>query len=232
MALAQYNMAVIHGVNKQFAKALESYEKSLEYRVALVAAHPSMTPFQENLGTTYCEVAWRQHTAGHDEMAFATLTKSFAILKKLVDSEPGQARYHAELGRSWNSRCFLRDESGQHEQAILAFERAVAELRVAIARAPDDDAHKALLRVYLENLGEQYVDLGRVDAGLPYSLEASEFRRQLYASHPERTEYSQGLGNALMVLGVLYRHAGDSTAAHETLVEAPGHGIARRRGAR
>jgi hypothetical protein len=95
-----------------------------------------------------------QHNAGHDEKAFATLSTSIAILDKLVESEPGQARHHAELGRSWNSRCFVRDELRQNEQAIPDFEREIAELRVAIARAPDDDAHKALLRVYLEKLGE------------------------------------------------------------------------------
>jgi serine/threonine protein kinase/tetratricopeptide (TPR) repeat protein len=220
MALAEYNMAIIHELNKRFDKAMESFEKSLEYRAALVAAHPSVTEFQENLGKSYCEVALGQHTAGHDEKAFATLSKSFAILKKLVDSEPGQARYHGELGRSWNALGYLHDELRENEEAIPAFEKAVAELRVAIARSPDDNSYKAFLSLYLENLGEQYVDLGRVDAGLPYYVEARDLRRQLYASHPEKQEYSQGLGNALMVLGVLYRHTGDSTAAHETLVEA------------
>ncbi len=166
MAIAQYNMALIHVENKQFDKALELFEKSLEYRAALVAAHQSVTGFQESLGMGYCEFALLQHNAGHDEKAFATLSKSIAILDKLVESEPGQAAYHAELGRSWSARGYLRDELRENDQAIPAFEKAIKELRTAIARSPDDNAYKASLSLSLENLGEQYVDLGDVDAGL------------------------------------------------------------------
>jgi len=220
MALAQYNMAQIQGLNGQFDKALESFEKSLEYRAALVAAHPSVTSFQENLGMTYCEVAMQQHRAGRDEKAFATLSKSLSILERLVASEPRLARYHAELGRSWNALGYLHDELRQNQQAIPAFDKAIAELRVAIARSPDDNTYKALLSSYLENLGEQYADLGRVNAGLPYYLEARDLRRQLYTRNPEKLEYAKNLGEALLALGILYRHTGDWPDAQETLVEA------------
>ena len=169
----------------------------------------------------------RQHDAGQDNMAFANLSKSIAILQKLADSEPGEARYHDELGRSWNLRGHLRDELRENEQAIPAFKRAIAELRTAITRSPDDNAYKSALSVYLENLGEQYVDLGDVISGLPYYLEARDYRRQLRASHPKATEYSQGLGDALLKLGALYRQAGELTSAHATFVAARGHGIAR-----
>jgi eukaryotic-like serine/threonine-protein kinase len=220
MALAQYNNAVIHDINKQPEMALELFEKSLADRAALVAAHPSVTRFQENLAKSYCEVALRQHNAGHDDKAFAMLSKSIAILEKLVASEPGQARYHGELGRSCNYLGFLHDELQQHEQAIPAFGRAVAELRAAMARSPDVNAYKVFLSYFLENLGEQYVDMGRVVDGLPHYVEARNLRRQLRASHPENVDYLQGLGDALLKLGALYRKMGERTAAHETLVEA------------
>jgi eukaryotic-like serine/threonine-protein kinase len=50
IAIAQYNMALIHVENKQFDKALELFEKSPEYRAALVAAHQSVTGFRESIG--------------------------------------------------------------------------------------------------------------------------------------------------------------------------------------
>ena len=220
MALAQYNMAAFHELNKQYDKALEFAEKSLANRAALVAAHPSVTSYQENLGKSYCEVALRQHVAGQDEKAFASLSKSLTILGKLVDSEPAQARYHAELARSWNSMGFVRDELRQNEQAIPDLEKAVAEVKAAIVGSPDDNAHKVDLSWYLENLGEQYVDLGRVDAGLAYYLEARNLRRQLHASHPEKDQYAEIAGDGLAVLGGIYRHAGDRELALATLTEA------------
>jgi tetratricopeptide (TPR) repeat protein len=76
------------------------------------------------------------------------------------------------------------------------------------------------LSICLENLGEQYVDLGRVGDALPYYLDARDRRRQLHASHPENLEYAQQLGDALMVLGGVYRHAGDWDSARDTLREA------------
>ena len=81
-------------------------------------------------------------------------------------------RYHAELARSWNSQGVIRDGLHENEKAIADFENAVAELKAAIARSPHDNVQRAILCDYLENLGEQYVDLGRVQDGLPYYLEA------------------------------------------------------------
>ena len=53
----------------------------------------------------------------------------------------------------------------------------------------------------LENLGEQYIDAGRVEDGLPYYLEAKELRRQLHFSHPEKDEFSMSRGEALHGVG-------------------------------
>jgi eukaryotic-like serine/threonine-protein kinase len=221
MALAQYNMAIIHGVSKKLDKVpLELFEKSLANRAALVALHPSVKSFQENLGKSYCEFALGQHRANQTEKALDTLSKSISILEKLVESEPGQARYHAELSRSWNARGYMRDELRENDQAIPAFEKAINELRTAIARSRDDNAYKASLSLSLENLGEQFVDLGQVDAGLTHYLEARDLRRQLHSSHPESVEYAQDWSDALVVLGGIYRHAGDFSAAQETLLEA------------
>ncbi len=232
MALAQYNMAEIHEENRKFAAALELSEKSLANRRALVAAHSSVTSYQENLGKSYCQVGSLQHKAVRNEEAFASLAKSIAILEKLTESEPGQARYHAALARSWNLQGFVRDELGKNEQAIPDFQNAVAEQKAAIIRSPDDSSYKVFLGWYLENLGEQFVDLGQVEAGLPYYLEARDRRRQLHDSHPEKDEYSEILGNGLTALGVIYRHAGDRDAARDTLAEAPDPGIARAPSAR
>ena len=190
MGIAQYNMAAIQEVNGQYAKGLELSEKTLSNRAALVAAHQSVMNYQENLGLSYSQVALGRQRAGQTETALSMLSTSIAILKKLVASEPGQARYHAELARSWNSQGVIRDGLHENEKAIADFENAVAELKAAIARSPHDNVQRAILCDYLENLGEQYVDLGRVQDGLPYYLEAKELRRQLHSSHPERDEFS------------------------------------------
>ena len=48
-----------------------------------------------------------------------------------------------------------------------AFQRARDEAERAVANSPESDFFKRYLADGLWNLGEQYVDLGRVDDGLP-----------------------------------------------------------------
>src|SRR5262249_2838942 len=61
LALGYYNIASIELQGNHLEAALRSSERSLEYRSALVAAHPSVTNFQENLGRSLGEIARLQH---------------------------------------------------------------------------------------------------------------------------------------------------------------------------
>ena len=101
-------------------------------------------------------------------LACSTSGKSLDILEKLIRSEPEQARYHAELGRTWNAMGYIHDEMRNNQKAIPAFKSAISEQENAIARSPDDNEYKMYLCTHLENLGEQYLDLGSVSDAWPY----------------------------------------------------------------
>ncbi len=77
-----------------------------------------------------------------------------------------------------------------------------------------------LLGIQLDNLGEQYVDLGQVDRALPYYRQGIQVRRQLFAAHPEKRAYRLALAEALCTLGTIQRHAGDLIAASEMFFDA------------
>jgi len=220
LALSHYNMATVHMEKRQFDQALVSLEKSLKYRSALVAAHPSVTKFRENLGETYEVIADLQHKAHQDDKAYSSLQMAIEVLEKLVQSQPDEARLHGSLGRSFNALGFIHDELRHNLQAIPAFEKAVQEQERAIAESPDDNDYKLLLSNHLENLGEQYVDLGQVDRGLPYYRREIQIRRQLLAAHPEKRAFRLDLADALSTLGNIQCHAGDSAAAHESFSAA------------
>ena len=116
-----------------------------------------------------------------------------------VGARTGATTRH--LQEAGTCRVSSRDELGKNEQAIPDFQNAVAEQKAAIIRSPDDSSYKVFLGWYLENLGEQFVDLGQVEAGLPYYLEARDRHRQLHDSHPEKDEYSEILGNGTYSVG-------------------------------
>jgi serine/threonine protein kinase len=160
LALSHYNVGSMQVTDKHLDKAFESFEKSLEYRRALVEAHPSVSAFRENLGDSYREVAIQEQEAGHSEKALQTLQKSLDILENLVQTHPEQAAYHAALGRAWNALGYIHDETRDNLKAIPEFEKSVKEQENAIARSPDRNEYKAFLCIHLENLAEQYLDLG------------------------------------------------------------------------
>jgi serine/threonine-protein kinase len=220
LALSHYNIATIRVASGQFDLALDSLEKSLEYRSELAAAHPSVTKFRENVGKSFSEIADVQRQANQDDKAFSSIQSSIDILDKLVQSHPDQATHHGSLGRSLNTLGYLHDKLRHNSQAIPVFEKAVKEQELAISQSPDYDEFKVLRCVALENLGEQYVDLGQVDQALPYYRQAIQTRRQLFINHPEKLAYLLDLAEALCTLGTLERHAGDSTAARVSFEDA------------
>ena len=115
---------------------------------------------------------------------------------------------------------FHYDELRHNVQAIPAFERAVREGERAIAQSPDDSEYKVLYSIFLDNLGEQYIDRGEVDRGLPYYRQEIQIRRQLLTAHPEKLAYRLDLADGLSSFGNIQRHPGDSTAARLSFVEA------------
>ena len=220
LALSHYNVASMQVTDKHLDKAFESFEKSLEYRRALVDAHPSVSAFRENLGDSYREVAIQEQEAGHTAKALETLKKSLDILEKLVQAEPEQAAYHAALGRAWNALGFIYDETYENRQAIPEFEKAVKEQEIAIARSPDHNEYKAFLCMHLENLAEQYLDLGSSENALRYCNLALETRRKLNVEHPKYRDYARALADLLAKIGTIQRHTGESVAALQSFAEA------------
>jgi tetratricopeptide (TPR) repeat protein len=220
LALSHYNIGTIQLQNQQLEKALDSFEQSLDNRIALVAAHPSVTQFRENLGKSYRELALRLHQAGQDPKAFSLIQKSLDTLEGLVRSQPDQASYHSELGHSWNALGYLHDEAQDNARAIPAFQKAVAQQRLAVAKSEEGSEYKVSLSNHLDNLGEQYIDLGQVALGLPHYQAAIGLRRELSAAHPENRDYALNWVKALLALGSIQRHDGDSATARQSFTDA------------
>ncbi len=220
LAISHYNIAAIHRETGRLDEALQSFGRSLEYRSMLADAHPSVTQFQEHMGKNLAEIAVLEHEARQDEKALASIKRSIAILEKLVQAQPDQPRYQHDLGRSWNIQGYFLDEARQNEPAILAFDRAIAEQSKAVAASPDVDLYKTELCSQLDNLGEQYVDLGKVGEALPHYRREITILKELLAGRPRSQAYALSVAEALSKLGNIQRHAGDSAAARELFFDA------------
>ena len=202
LALSEFNIATVQVVSRDF-ECIRVVRKVARDRSALVDAHPSVNVYKENLAASYLEVGIAQHQAGQDNAtASATLQKGVAILERLIAGTPEQARYHAGLGRTLNALGYC-STSRAITSAIPEFRKAIKEQELAIARSPDDNEYKLYLCNHLENLGEQYADLGRASDGLAYYERALDMRRRIYHDRPELAGYALPLADALSVLGAI-----------------------------
>ena len=220
VALAHFNIGSIHKERGELKAALDAFDQSVLYRTALVDSHPSVTEYKEKLGMGCREIAQVQHEAHEDAKAVQSMQRSIDVLKALVHEQPDQAGYHSELGLSWNYLGCLYDDARNNTKAIALFEQAVAEQQIAVDKANGSEVYRGYLANHLDNLGEQYVDLGRVAPGLKLYLRSLQIYRDLSAAHPENRDYALWVVRSLIRSGTIERHDGDSAAARQSFTDA------------
>jgi serine/threonine protein kinase len=220
LAKTYYKMAMIHSAVNRHEEARRSYARSLDYQIALVDAHPSVTEYHENLGKSYLDFGTQLHGADQEEQALDYAHKSLNIFRELVRSHPDEGRYRSELALSWNLLGVLRDDQRQNLLAIQPFAHAVEDQKRAVEISKDVDGYKSDLGYHLENLGEQYVILGGYEEGLKYCLEALEGRTSLYKTHPNIRRYALEFAATRQKAGDIQLHAGDFTKAKDSYTQA------------
>ncbi len=218
--MSHYNIATIELKNNRLEAALASFERSLEYRSVLVFTYPSVIHHRVVLGETLNELGTLLHRVGRDRKALGSIEKAIDILTKVGPFQPDQSRFRASLARSWNILGYLHDEARDNAQAITAFTRAIAELELAVAESPNVVEYKEELCSELENLGEQYIDLGKFAEGLPLYLRAADTQANLVTAHRGDRGLALKAAESLWKLGAIQRHAGDSAGARDSFASA------------
>jgi serine/threonine-protein kinase len=220
LALSHSNIASMHEENLEHKEAIIAFEQTINYRAALVESHPSVIEYKAKLGTSYRELAGAYQLSHEDAKAIAATQKAIDVFTDLVRAQPDRASYHGELGLSWNLMGILYDEARKNTEAIAPFEHAVAEQQRAVDIAKDADDYRLYLANHLANLGEQYVDLGRVAEALPLLARSLQINRDLSAAHPDVRYYSLEVLKSLIRQGTTERHNGNSAAAQRWVGEA------------
>ena len=161
---------------------------------------------------SYREIAELDRTAHQNDKALAASPEGASIsLAALVRSQPDSASYQGDLGRSWNYLGVIHDDARNHDGAIRAFQNAVRRASKRPSRKTDSaDLYRWYLANHLENLGEQYFDLGRPAEGLPYYNEALKIRRELSQANPEKRQYCPRPRQRLVASGNIERHLGEA----------------------
>jgi serine/threonine-protein kinase len=222
LAKTDYNVGTVQIRIGDREAALRSFERSLGFRKELALTHPSVAEYHENLGESYREIAWVLVEDHQNAKALPYLEKSLEIFQNLVKAHPNRAKFLSDLGLCWNSLGCLHDEARDNARALTDFEQAVKELERATGMSKETSEYKIYLNTHLQNVGEQYVDMGQPDVGLPYYKRGLEILRDLHQSDPQNAEFSLQYADALTMLGNVERHAGKPDPGLESFALAHG----------
>jgi tetratricopeptide (TPR) repeat protein len=121
---------------------------------------------------------------------------------------------------SWNYLGVIHDDARRNVEAIACFERAIKEQEIAIDKTRDADLYKGFLCYHLDNLGEQFIDLGRLSDGMPHYERALRISRELSAADPKNRFHALELVKRLVALGNIRRHEGVPLGARQLFAEA------------
>ena len=171
-------------------------------------------------GAGLAEITDFRHKAGRDEDALAGVRRSIEILEGLVATLPDQPRHRAELGHASHVLGYLFDEKRDNELALEALLQRARRRNRRVREAPESDRSRIYLSDILWNLGEQYVDLGRVPDGLPHYRRSSRHQAAAPRQPPERPIPDSSLAEQLAMLATVERHGGDSASARRDYAEA------------
>jgi serine/threonine-protein kinase len=198
------------------AAVLEAAEKAaqsaLDQRIALASDQPSVTKFRLNLAESYDLMARILLRRGKDKEAIAASGHSVQILRDLVRANSDGDSYQTQLTEHLGLHGWICDQARDHREAINAYSQVIDAKRVVLEQSRKIEDRIALCGS-LEDLAEQYLDLGDVRSSLEYYRELVKHRREVVELDPVNREYVGNLSTGLARLAISSRLAGRPSEA-------------------
>ncbi len=213
LATSYNNIACMYREQEDAKQSLEASKKAEEYLSRLATSHSSVTGYQVNLGSAYYSMAWAQYRLGHHSDAHVAVDLDLAIFDRLSKAKPNNLDYEIEKASALNLKGVIYDDERQNALARATFKEVVQLRRSILERSKGIDDRKLELCNGLENLGETYVDGGKVREGLKLYREALGLRQELNAAHPAHRGFLMDVVDAWIAIGNIQRQAGDSQGA-------------------
>jgi serine/threonine protein kinase/tetratricopeptide (TPR) repeat protein len=153
MAKHLHSLGVVHDNLKEFAPALEFFERAVALREKLVRENPAVHEFRGELAFSYRALGRLRRVRGEREPAARAFDQALALLERLVLEQPASPEYRRILGLTYTSLGVLRFESGDLAESLGYRRQAVAIQEKLVRDHPDNLHYRGHLVLYLGNLG-------------------------------------------------------------------------------
>jgi tetratricopeptide (TPR) repeat protein len=164
----QHVLAQIHGTlgnvqstAGQWPAALDSFEQARAILETLVRANPSGTQLQGDLAASYINLGDVYDRKGQTRESIAACDKACTILEKLSAHNPDIPEFHSQLAIARHNSGEGLGKMGRHQEALGAYQAAIGEQRVALAKAPHQTLYRQLLAAHYTYLARTHRELDR-----------------------------------------------------------------------
>ena len=166
--------------------ALESYQKALRIREALVAADPRNPQNRRELAESHRQIGWQLLSTARRTAASNTSARRSPIYAQLAMEHPEDVAMRTGLARAHNELGTILEDHGDLSGALANERRALALLEELIAAAPGDTELRRSLSTTHDYIARSLFLSGDVAAALEDNARALELRAELLARGPDQ----------------------------------------------
>jgi len=187
------------------AGALDSYEKALQIRQALVAATPRDVQSRRELARSYDKIGSQLLETNEAAKGIELVRKSLMIYSALSAEQPQDLTARRDLAKSYGSLAFALETRGDMTPVLENYRKAITIFEELLALNPQDRVTRRSLSVAYENAGRAIFLSNDVVAALQINQKALELRKGLLAEDPTNADFHR-------IVGISYQNDGDYRA--------------------
>ena len=190
--------------------ALESYQKALRIREALVSADPRNPQNRRELADSHRQIGWQLRDT---EAALGPLRQAIAIYGQLVAEYPDDAAARLSLARTYNQLGSALGERAELSGALENERRALALLTALHAASPRDVEIRRTLSITYDYIALSLFLSGDTAAALENNGRTLELRAALSSEDPTNATFRRMLAISYQNDGDFRDQSGDSDGA-------------------
>jgi eukaryotic-like serine/threonine-protein kinase len=187
------------------AGAIDSYQKALRIREALVAAAPGDMQKRRDLAAIHGKIGNQLADTSEAARGLEYLRKSLALYSELAAADPSNDGLRHDLAETYNATGLALEGRGDMAVALDHYRKALPIYEELLGASPQDHGNRRSFSAVHENIGRALFLSNDVKGALQHNQKALELREALVTEDPTNADYRR-------LLGVSYQDNGDYQA--------------------
>jgi non-specific serine/threonine protein kinase/serine/threonine-protein kinase len=193
--------------------ALQSYQKALRIREALVAADARNPQNRRELAESHRQIGWQLIDATDTDAIQEHFRQAISIYTQLGMEHPDDAALRTALARAHNQLGSALEGRGDFSGALENERRALTMLEEVYAASPGDAEIRRTLSITYEHIARALFLSGEVPAALENNGRALALRAALASEDPTNATFRRMVAISYQNDGDFRDHSGDSAGA-------------------